>query len=167
MALGLEQNDAKMLIVGHSEKSINDRLNSLRYARVRRGKQNPVKAYFTYGSVPDISLNPWYRLPNGYDIQQIYPNGLIEKVNVTFPSWFRLSYKRSRQLTKHTNTSLTPTANNSTVDPNDSLNSSTIYVVVDDSTSNTRTSTSPNKVLQQIHMLHLLNSYPKLQPKQR
>ncbi len=90
MALGLEQNDAKMLIIGHSEKAINDRLNSLRYARVRRGKQNPVKAFFTYGSVPDISLNPWYHLPHGFDIKQIYPNGLIEKVNVVFPSWFRL-----------------------------------------------------------------------------
>jgi len=93
MALGLEQNDAKMLIIGHSEKAINDRLNSLRYARVRRGKQNPVKAFFTYGSVPDISLNPWYHVPNGYDIKQIYPNGLIEKVNVVFPSWFRLVRK--------------------------------------------------------------------------
>jgi hypothetical protein len=90
MALGLEQNDAKILIIGHSEKNINDRLNSLRYARVRRGKQNPVKAFFTYGSVPDISLNPWYHPPNGYDIKQIYPNGLIEKINVVFPSWFRL-----------------------------------------------------------------------------
>jgi len=79
-----------MLIIGHSEKNINERLNSLRYARVRRGKQNPVKAFFTYGYVPDISLNPWYHIPNGYDIKQIYPNGLIEKVNVVFPSWFRL-----------------------------------------------------------------------------
>jgi hypothetical protein len=78
-----------MLIIGHSEKNINERLNSLRYARVRRGKQNPVKAFFTYGCVPDISLNPWYHPPNGYDIKEIYPNGLIEKVNVVFPSWFR------------------------------------------------------------------------------
>jgi hypothetical protein len=90
MALGLEQRDAKMLIIGHSDKTINDRLNSLRYARVRRGKQNPVKAFFTYGSVPDISLNPWYHVPIEFDIKQIYPNGLIEKVNVVFPSWFRL-----------------------------------------------------------------------------
>jgi hypothetical protein len=90
MALGLEQDDARMLIVGHSDKTINDRLNSLRYARVRRGKQNPVKAFFTYGSVPDVSLSPWYRIPLGYDIRQIYPNGLIEKVNVAFPPWFRL-----------------------------------------------------------------------------
>lgn len=90
MALGLEQNDSNMLILGHDNKSINERLNSLRYARVRRGKQNPVKAFFTYGSVPDISLQPWYHIPNGFDIQQIYPNGLIEKANVIFPSWFRL-----------------------------------------------------------------------------
>ena len=90
MALGLEQNDPKMLIIGHHEKSINERLNSLRYARVRRGKQNPVKAFFTYGSVPDISLQPWYHIPTGFNIQQIYPNGLIEKANVVFPPWFRL-----------------------------------------------------------------------------
>jgi len=166
MALGLEQNNAKMLIFGHSDKTINDRLNSLRYARVRRGKQNPVKAFFTYGSVPDISLNPWYHIPNGYDIKQIYPNGLIEKMNVVFPSWFRLSYKRSRQLTKRANNSLVSTTD-SIIDQNDSLSSSTVYVVVEDSRSNSRTITSPNKVLQQIHMLHLLNSYPKLQPKQQ
>ncbi len=90
IGLGLEQNDAKMLIIGHSEKNINDRLSSLRYARVRRGKQNPVKAFFTYGLVPNNSLNPWYPIPNGYDIKQIYPNGLITKANVVFPSWFRL-----------------------------------------------------------------------------
>lgn len=90
MALGLEQNNPRMLIIGHSEKSIHERLNSLRYARVRRGKQNPVKAFFTYGSVPDISLQPWYHLPTGFDIQCIYPNGLITKPNVIFPSWFRL-----------------------------------------------------------------------------
>lgn len=53
------------------------------------------------------------------------------------------------------------------VDSNESVHSSTVYVVVEDSTSNSRTVTSPDKVLQQIHMLHLLNSYPKLQPKQR
>ncbi|CAF0828197.1 unnamed protein product [Rotaria sp. Silwood1] len=172
MALGLEQNDAKMLIIGHNEKAINDRLNSLRYARVRRGKQNPVKAFFTYGSVPDISLNPWYHVPNGFDIKQIYPNGLIEKVNVVFPSWFRLSYKRSRQLLKRTNNSLiSSTLSSSTtaprIDTNDDISSSTVYVVVEGTSSNSRTTTSPNKVLQQIHMLHLLNSYPKLQPKQQ
>lgn len=90
MALGLEQNDAKLLIIGHSDKSINDRLNSLRYARVRRGKQNPVKAFFTYGSVPDISFHPWYHVPTGFDIKHIYAKGLIEKPNVVFPPWFRL-----------------------------------------------------------------------------
>lgn len=94
MALGLEQNDAKMLIIGHSDKAINDRLNSLRYARVRRGKQNPVKAFFTYGSVPDISLSPWYHVPTGFDIKQIYSHGLIEKDNVVFPPWFRLVRKQ-------------------------------------------------------------------------
>ncbi|CAF4676793.1 unnamed protein product, partial [Rotaria sp. Silwood2] len=179
MALGLEQNDAKMLIIGHCEKAINDRLNSLRYARVRRGKQNPVKAFFTYRSVPDISLNPWYHVPNGFDIKQIYPNGLIEKVNVVFPSWFRLSYKRSRQLLKRANNSLVSSSSSSSttttttaaaiprVDPNDDVSSSTVYVVVEGTSSNSRTTTSPNKVLQQIHMLHLLNSYPKLQPKQQ
>ncbi|CAF1167727.1 unnamed protein product [Adineta steineri] len=171
MALGLEQNDVKMLIIGHNEKIINDRLNSLRYVRVRRGKQNPIKAFFTYGSVPDISLHPWYRIPNGHDINQIYPNGLIEKDNVIFPSWFRLSYKRSRQLSKRTDNSTisttTTTTTTSIIDPNDSVSSSTVYVVVEDSSSNSRTTTSPNKVLQQIHMLHLLNSYPKLQPKQQ
>ncbi|CAF1129056.1 unnamed protein product [Adineta steineri] len=169
MALGLEQNDVKMLIIGHNEKIINDRLNSLRYVRVRRGKQNPIKAFFTYGSVPDISLHPWYRIPTGHDINQIYPNGLIEKDNVIFPSWFRLSYKRSRQLSKRTDNSTIPTTTTtaSIIDPNDSVSSSTVYVVVEDSSSNSRTTTSPNKVLQQIHMLHLLNSYPKLQPKQQ
>lgn len=90
MALGLEQNNAAILIVGHSDKAINERINSLRYARVRRGKQNPVKAFFTYNSVPDISLSPWYQIPPGYDVRQIYPSGLIEKINVTFPPWFRL-----------------------------------------------------------------------------
>ena len=95
MALGLEQNNPRMLIIGHSEKSINERLNSLRYARVRRGKQNPVKAFFTYGSVPDISLQPWYQPPTGFDIQCIYLNGLITKPNVIFPSWFRLVSNRS------------------------------------------------------------------------
>ncbi|CAF3612553.1 unnamed protein product [Rotaria sordida] len=178
MALGLEQNDAKMLIIGHNEKTINDRLNSLRYARVRRGKQNPVKAFSTYGSVPDISLNPWYHVPNGFDIKQIYPNGLIEKVNVVFPPWFRLSYKRSRQLSKRTNNSLVSSSSSSTtttttttatptISSNDDLSSSTVYVVVEGTSSNSRTTTSPNKVLQQIHMLHLLNSYPKLQPRQQ
>ncbi|CAF1315866.1 unnamed protein product [Adineta ricciae] len=166
MALGLEQNDAKMLIIGHNEKSINERLNSLRYARVRRGKQNPVRAFFTYGSVPDISLSPWYRIPFGYDIKQIYLNGLIEKVNVVFPSWFRLSYKRSRQLTKHVTNSTARSTKISTGDPNDSLNTSTVYVVVEGTSAATQSTTSPSQVLQQIHMLHLLNSYPKLQPKQ-
>ena len=84
MALGLEQNDQKMFIFGHNDKSIDDRLNSLRYARVRRGKQNPVKAFFTYGYVPDVSLQPWYQIPNHFD---------INKSNVTFPPWFRLVKK--------------------------------------------------------------------------
>ncbi|UJR10517.1 hypothetical protein I4U23_014720 [Adineta vaga] len=167
MALGLEQDDVRMLIIGHNEKNINERLNSLRYARVRRGKQNPVRAYFTYGSVPDISLNPWYQIPFGYNIKQIYSNGLIEKVNVVFPPWFRLSYKRSRQLIKPADISMTSSTNTSVIDPNDSQSSSTVYVVVEGTSSTSRSSTSPNKVLQQIHMLHLLNSYPKLQPKQQ
>ncbi|CAM4931852.1 unnamed protein product [Rotaria socialis] len=171
IALGLEQNDGKMLIIGHSEKAINDRLNSLRYGRVRRGKQNAVKAFFTYGSVPDISLSPWYHVPNEFDIKHIYPNGLIDKINVVFPSWFRMSYKRSRQLLKSTNDSLisssTTTPTIPRTDANDDLSPSTVYVVVEGSSSNSRTTTSPNKVLQQIHMLHLLNSYPKLQPRQQ
>jgi hypothetical protein len=90
MALGLEQNDVKLLIIGHSDKSIRDRLDSLRYARVRRGKQNPIKSFFTYGSMSDTSLDPWYRPPHGFDLKQIYPNGLIQKYNVVFPPWFRL-----------------------------------------------------------------------------
>jgi len=69
-------------------------------------------------------------------------------------------------LTKNKVTTVPCPTNTSLVDPNDSLSSSTVYVVVEDSTSQSRPSTSPNKVLQQIHMLHLLNSYPKLQPKQ-
>jgi len=93
MALGLEQNDQKMFIFGHNDKSIDDRLNSLRYARVRRGKQNPVKAFFTYGYVPDVSLQPWYQIPNHFDIKHIYRNGLLDKSNVTFPPWFRLVNK--------------------------------------------------------------------------
>lgn len=56
MALGLEQNDVNLLIVGHGDKSIRDRLDSLRYARVRRGKQNPIKSFFTYGSISDKSI---------------------------------------------------------------------------------------------------------------
>ena len=168
-----------------------ERLDSLRYARVRRGKQNPVKAFFTYGSVPDVSLAPWYSLPHGFDIHQIYPNGLIEKANVVFPPWFRLvssvhrltslqrsdsfqSYKRSRQLSKRDHPSLLSTSSSSAAaagastsmnDPDDAPSSSTVYVVVEGSSPSTR-ATSPKKVLQQIHMLHLLNSYPKLQPKQ-
>ena len=90
MALGLEQNDVKLLIIGHSDKSIRDRLDSHQYARVRRGKQNPIKSFFTYGSMSDSSLDPWYRLPDGFDLKQIYPNGLIQKYNMIFPPWFRL-----------------------------------------------------------------------------
>ncbi|CAF5034389.1 unnamed protein product, partial [Rotaria socialis] len=81
------------------------------------------------------------------------------------------SYKRSRQLLKSTNDSLisssTTTPTISRTDANDDLSPSTVYVVVEGSSSNSRTTTSPNKVLQQIHMLHLLNSYPKLQPRQQ
>ena len=71
-------------------QSIRDRLDSLRYASVRRGKQNPIKSFFTYGSMSDTSLDPWYRLPHGFDFKHIYPNGLIQKYNVVFPPWFRL-----------------------------------------------------------------------------
>jgi hypothetical protein len=90
IALGLEQHDATLLIVGHSEQAVRDRLNSLRYVRVRRGKQNPIKAFFTYGSVPDLSLSPWYIVPDRFDVKHLYTNGLREKADVVFPSWFRL-----------------------------------------------------------------------------
>ena len=90
IALGLEQNDANLLIVGHDEKSIRERINSLRYVRVRRGKQNPIRAFYIYGSVPDVCLAPWYQIPLGVDHRIIYPNGLISKTNVIFPTWFRL-----------------------------------------------------------------------------
>lgn len=169
MALGLEQNDVHLLIIGHTDKDIQERINSLRYARVRRGKQNPIRAFYTYGSVPDSSLTPWYQIPSGFDVKQIYPHGLLEKSNVIFPPWFRLSYKRSRQLSKREHSSLLPSnssTNLPTIESNESPSSSTVYVVVEGTSTNTR-STSPKKVLQQIHMLHLLNSYPKLQPRQR
>lgn len=90
IGLGLEQKDAQIFLVGHDEKSIKDRINSLRYVRVRRGKQNPIRAFFTYGSVPDASLAPWYRPPPHFDYRFIYPDGLISKSNVVFPPWFRL-----------------------------------------------------------------------------
>ncbi|CAF4363953.1 unnamed protein product, partial [Rotaria magnacalcarata] len=81
------------------------------------------------------------------------------------------SYKRSRQLLKSANDSVvsssTTTSTIPRIDSNDDLSPSTVYVVVEGSSSNSRTTTSPNKVLQQIHMLHLLNSYPKLQPRQQ
>lgn len=93
MALGLEQNDVHLLIIGHTDKDIQERINSLRYARVRRGKQNPIRAFYTYGSVPDSSLTPWYQIPSGFDVKHIYPYGLLEKVNVVFPPWFRLVKK--------------------------------------------------------------------------
>jgi len=64
------------------------------------------------------------------------------------------------------NNSIIPSTTASIIDPNDGLSSSTVYVVVEGTSSNSHTTTSPDKVLQQIHMLHLLNSYPKLQPKQ-
>ena len=96
MVLGLEQNNVELLIVGHSDKSIRDRLDSLCYARVRRGKQNPIKSFFTYGSMSDVSLDRWYHLPYSFDLKQIYPNGLIQKHNVIFPSWLRLHCKKKK-----------------------------------------------------------------------
>ena len=71
------------------------------------------------------------------------------------------SYKRSRQLSRPEKASRLPP----TSDINEFPSPPILYVVTE-GTSSTARSTSPKAVLQHIHMVHLLNSYLKLQPRQ-
>jgi len=181
LALGIEQFPkltsqeqanaiCKMLIIGREQKEVCDRIKSLRYARMRRGKTNPVKDFYTNGHVADMYLSPWYNVPDNYNRSQQFPNGLIEKVNAKFPRWFKNSYMRSKQRLKSLSTN-----NSNRNDTTATLFSSTeqeeikstVYVVIGspDEQQQQTLQSSPSQVLQQIKMLHLLNSYPKLKPK--
>ncbi|CAF1108861.1 unnamed protein product [Didymodactylos carnosus] len=152
---GLKQADVigSIYLVGREQKEIFDRIKNLRNTSLTRRKLNPIKSASDYGSVPDVCLFPWHRVPNDDDSTQSTKNSTSQ-----FPLWLKPHLKTKSKKSYHNNN-----INNNKSTSNDG-EQSTVYVVIGAPPSSTEQASSSN-ILQQIKMLHVLNSYPKLQPK--